>query len=82
MTAEEVAIEVRDVTIAYGDFVVQKDLDFEVRRGEVFVILGGSGCGKSSLLKAMIGLTATVPRRGMRAPAAVFAGGTTASARL
>jgi phospholipid/cholesterol/gamma-HCH transport system ATP-binding protein len=33
-----------------------ENLDFEVRRGEVFVILGGSGCGKSSLLKNMIGL--------------------------
>src|SRR5262249_27673153 len=31
--------------------------DFQVRRGEVFVILGGSGSGKSSLLKVMIGLT-------------------------
>jgi phospholipid/cholesterol/gamma-HCH transport system ATP-binding protein len=57
MSAESVAVEVRNVTIGYGDFVVQKDLDFEVQRGEVFVILGGSGCGKSSLLKAMIGLT-------------------------
>jgi phospholipid/cholesterol/gamma-HCH transport system ATP-binding protein len=33
-----------------------EQLDFEVRRGEVFVILGGSGCGKSSLLKNLIGL--------------------------
>jgi len=49
-------IAVEDVTIAYGDKVIQRDLDFHVRKGEVFVILGGSGCGKSSLLKAMIGL--------------------------
>jgi phospholipid/cholesterol/gamma-HCH transport system ATP-binding protein len=49
-------ISVEDVTIAYGSNVVQKDISFEVRRGEVFVILGGSGCGKSSLLKNMIGL--------------------------
>ncbi len=49
-------IAVEDVTIAYGDNVVQKNISFEVRRGEVFVILGGSGCGKSSLMKAMIGL--------------------------
>ena len=44
------------VTIAYGDRVVQRDVSFDVHRGEVFVILGGSGCGKSSLLKTMIGL--------------------------
>jgi phospholipid/cholesterol/gamma-HCH transport system ATP-binding protein len=49
-------IEVQGVTIAYGAKVVQRDISFDVRRGEVFVILGGSGCGKSSLLKAMIGL--------------------------
>jgi phospholipid/cholesterol/gamma-HCH transport system ATP-binding protein len=56
MSAEPVVIAVEGVTIAYGDKVVQKDVSFEVRRGEVFVILGGSGCGKSSLLKNMIGL--------------------------
>ena len=50
-SAAPAVIAVEDVTIAYGDNVIQKDLDFEVRRGEVFVILGGSGCGKSSLLK-------------------------------
>ena len=56
-------IAVENVTIAYGDKVIQKDLTFEVRRGEVFVILGGSGCGKSSLLKNMIGLYRPVTGR-------------------
>jgi phospholipid/cholesterol/gamma-HCH transport system ATP-binding protein len=45
-----------DVTIAYGDFVVQRNLDFTVNRGDIFIIMGGSGCGKSTLLKTMIGL--------------------------
>jgi phospholipid/cholesterol/gamma-HCH transport system ATP-binding protein len=58
MSAAAIAIEVRGVTIGYGDRVIQHDLDFEVRRGEVFVILGGSGSGKSSVLKVMIGLYA------------------------
>ena len=49
-------IEVRDLTMGYGDFVVQKDLNFTVRRGDIFIIMGGSGCGKSTLLKLMIGL--------------------------
>ena len=56
MSAQPVVVSVEDVTIAYGDKVIQRDLKFDVRRGEVFVILGGSGCGKSSLLKNMIGL--------------------------
>jgi phospholipid/cholesterol/gamma-HCH transport system ATP-binding protein len=42
--------------VGYGESVIQQNLDFQVRRGEVFVILGGSGTGKSSVLKAMIGL--------------------------
>ena len=49
-------IRAEDLTIAYGDFVVQRDLNFEIRRGEIFIIMGGSGCGKSSLLKLLIGL--------------------------
>lgn len=53
-------IQVEDVTIAYGDFVVMKDINFEVRQGEVFIILGGSGCGKSTLLKNMISLVKPV----------------------
>lgn len=49
-------IQVRDLSIGYGDTVIMQDLHFDIQRGEVFVILGGSGCGKSTLLKTMIGL--------------------------
>jgi len=52
----EVVIRARDLSVGYGQTIIQQDLNFEVRRGEVFVILGGSGCGKSTLLKHMIGL--------------------------
>lgn len=51
-------IIVENLTMAYGDFVIQRDLDFIINRGDVFVIMGGSGCGKSTLLKIMIGLKA------------------------
>ena len=44
-------IAVRRLTMAYGDFVVQRDLDFEIARGEVFIIMGDSGCGKSTFLR-------------------------------
>jgi len=54
--AADIHIRVEDLTVAYGDFVVQKNLNFEIRRGEVFVIMGGSGCGKSSALKVLLGL--------------------------
>ncbi len=49
-------IEVRNLKAGYDDNVVLEDLNFDVERGEVFVILGGSGCGKSTVLKHMIGL--------------------------
>jgi phospholipid/cholesterol/gamma-HCH transport system ATP-binding protein len=49
-------IVVRDLTMAYGDFVVMRDLNFTVARGDIFIIMGGSGCGKSTLMKIMVGL--------------------------
>jgi len=56
MAEKESIVEVKDLTVGYDGNVVLKDVTFDVRRGEVFVILGGSGCGKSTLLKHMIGL--------------------------
>ncbi len=52
------AIEVRNLTMRYGDLVIMNDLNFSIQRGEVFVIMGGSGSGKSTLLKHLIGLKA------------------------
>jgi len=50
------AIEVHDLSVGYGDKVLLQDLNFSITAGEVFIILGGSGCGKSSLLKNLFGL--------------------------
>jgi len=49
-------IEIEDLTMAYGSFVVQQDLTFTINRGDVFIIMGGSGCGKSTLMRHMVGL--------------------------
>ncbi len=49
-------ISVRDLTMAYGSFVVMKDLEFDVLERDIFIIMGGSGCGKSTLLRHLIGL--------------------------
>jgi phospholipid/cholesterol/gamma-HCH transport system ATP-binding protein len=54
----EAHITVRDLTMAYGDFVIQHDLNFTVHRGDIFIIMGGSGCGKSTLLRHLVGLKA------------------------
>ncbi len=56
MTPAEAHIVVRDLTMAYGSFVIQRDLTFAVRRGDIFIIMGGSGCGKSTLLRHLVGL--------------------------
>jgi len=55
-TANNAHITVKDLTMAFGSFVVQRDLDFTINRSDIFIIMGGSGCGKSTLLRHMIGL--------------------------
>jgi len=55
-TIAEAHIQVKDLTMAYGSFVVQQDLTFTIRRGDIFIIMGDSGCGKSTLLRHMVGL--------------------------
>jgi phospholipid/cholesterol/gamma-HCH transport system ATP-binding protein len=62
MPDTEPRITVQEVTLAYGDFVIQHDLSFTVQTGEIFIIMGGSGCGKSTVMRALIGLKA--PARG------------------
>jgi len=49
-------ITVTDLSMAYGNYVIQQDLNFSVNYGDIFIIMGGSGCGKTTLLKLLIGL--------------------------
>lgn len=51
-------IDVRDMTMAYGERVIIRDMNFTVSAGEIFIVMGGSGCGKSTLLRHLIGLMA------------------------
>ena len=55
-------VEVRSLTVAHGAQVVLHDLNFSIQPREVFVMLGASGSGKSSLLRYLIGLQA--PQQG------------------
>jgi len=49
-------ITVSDLTMAYGDFVIQKRLNFSINHNDIFIIMGPSGCGKSTLMRHLIGL--------------------------
>lgn len=53
---EEIVIKVRGLTNQFGDHVVHDHVDLDVKRGEVIAIVGGSGTGKSVLLRSIIGL--------------------------
>lgn len=55
-------IRVQNLDIAYDCNVVVQDLNFDINRGDIFVIMGMSGCGKSTIMRSMIGLLP--PKRG------------------
>ena len=55
-TREAPPVQVQGLVSRYGDHVVHQDLDLTVRRGEVLGLVGGSGAGKSVLLRTLIGL--------------------------
>ena len=59
----DVHLRAEGLTMAYGETVIQRDLDFTVMRGSVFIIMGGSGCGKSTLLRHLTGLRAPAEGR-------------------
>ena len=49
-------ITLHHVDAGYPGAIILEDVTFEVKRGEIFILLGGSGCGKSTIMKHMIGL--------------------------
>ena len=56
--ADTTAVRVRDLVVAFGDHIVLDHLSLEVQRGEILGLVGGSGSGKSVLLRTIIGLIA------------------------
>ncbi|MBC7520751.1 MAG: ABC transporter ATP-binding protein [Sandarakinorhabdus sp.] len=58
----EIIISVRDLVTGFGDQIIHDGLDLDVHRGEILGVVGGSGTGKSVLMRAIIGLNA--PRSG------------------
>jgi ABC-type polar amino acid transport system ATPase subunit len=56
MTTDEPLVRMRGITKRYGDLVVLRDVDLDVQRGEVVVLIGPSGAGKSTLLRCVNGL--------------------------
>ena len=63
MGAEEQIVRLEHVDAGYPGATILRDVTFSVRRGEVFILLGGSGCGKSTVLKHMIGLNPVLAGR-------------------
>jgi phospholipid/cholesterol/gamma-HCH transport system ATP-binding protein len=57
-TKDDVVIRVRDLVVGFGDVVVLDHLSLDVARGEILGLVGGSGSGKSVLLRTIIGLIA------------------------
>lgn len=56
MVSDDVLVEVRGLRNQFGAQVVHKDLDLDIRRGEILGVVGGSGTGKSVLLRSIVGL--------------------------
>ena len=62
MSAEPL-LSVEELVVSYGAVQAVKDVSLDVRKGEIVTVLGSNGAGKSSLLKAIVGLTRTASGR-------------------
>ena len=56
--AGDIAIEARDLTMRFGNFVAVDQVSFQISRGEIFGFLGSNGCGKTTTMKMLTGLLA------------------------
>ncbi len=53
---KQVVIQAEKLSVGYDSLLLLKDIDFKINKGDIFIIMGGSGCGKSSLLRVLTGL--------------------------
>jgi phospholipid/cholesterol/gamma-HCH transport system ATP-binding protein len=60
---EETVVEVQNLCAGYGDNIILKDVSFRLRRGEILALIGGSGCGKSTVIRTLVALLQ--PRSGI-----------------
>jgi len=49
-------VQVRNLRAGYGDKIIIQDVSFEVHSGEIVCLIGGSGCGKSTVVRTLVGL--------------------------
>lgn len=58
----ETLIKIENLTAGYGENIILENISFEIPRGQIMILLGGSGCGKTTLMNQLIGLQ--TPRQG------------------
>ena len=56
MARNEVLLQLKDLSVAYGHINALKEVDLEVRRGEIVVLIGANGAGKTTLLETSLGI--------------------------
>lgn len=54
---QDIICDLQNICTQFGDNVVHQDLNLQVRRGDILALVGRSGCGKTTLLRHIIGLT-------------------------
>lgn len=55
-TKSDLAVETKNLTKKFGDFVAVKDVNLKIKKGEAYALIGPNGAGKTTLLKMIVGL--------------------------